>query len=137
MSRNLQSLRERIGCAPTNRRGYRQYDRQLRAEIKTHAASRLEQGACYKHIAKELGLAEATLLSWCKDSTAKKAGENQPMGFRPVEVRDERSDEPNAESSNRRTGPASRPVVILPNGIRIEGISLTEMPEFLARLECC
>jgi transposase-like protein len=105
-------------------------------DITSHAASRLDQGASCKQIAKELGLAEATLLYWCKDSTGKKVPEGQPMGFRPVEVRDERGDEQRSESSSSRTEPGSRPVVVLLSGIRVEGISLTELPEFLARLEC-
>lgn len=136
MISNLDSLRERIVRAPTNRRGYRQYSRELRTDIKAHAASRVYQGASYKQVAKELGLAEATLLSWCKDAAAKKARESQPMGFRAVEVRAQRDHEPGSESSSCRTKPTSRPVVVLPNGIRVEGLSVEELPNLLARLEC-
>jgi len=141
MMSHLQSLREQIAHAPTNRRGYRQYARELRRDIEEHAASRVAQGASYKEIAAELGLAGATLLNWCKDSSLKQPPMNRLMGFRPVEVRTEKSK--NSASASPALGSEgefkaiSQPVVVLPSGVRIEGLTLGELPGFLKRLECC
>jgi transposase-like protein len=135
MSRNLQQLKERIARTPVNRRGHRQYGQKLRRDIKGHAVNRLAQGASHKQIAEELGLAAATLLNWCKTAPVKP--QKRPMGFRPVEVRDERSARTSSETSDiRRPEPVSRPVVVLPSGVRVEGISLTELPGFLGWLGC-
>ena len=137
MMRHLQSLRERIAQAPTNRRGYRQYGRELRRDIEEHAASRVAQGASYKQIAGELGLADATLQNWCKDSSSKQAPESQLMGFRPVEVVEGRAEKSLNSASETRSNdecrPVSRPVVVLQSGIRTEGITLAEMSSFLER----
>jgi transposase-like protein len=136
--REVQSLRERIARTATNRRGYRQYGRTLRRDIEAHAASRMAQGASYKQIAGELGLADATLLNWLKAPSPEPAKQGHSIGFRPVELRDELRD--GTDSTTKRVDssqPASRPVVVLPSGVRVEGISLDELPEFIARLECC
>lgn len=140
MMRHLQSLRERIAHAPTNRRGYRQYGRELRRDIETHAVNRVGQGASYKQIAGELGLADATLLNWCKHSSPKHAPQSRPMGFRPVEVVEGQMEKSENSASETRSSdeckPASRPVVVLPSGVRVEGITLAELPSFLERLAC-
>ena len=140
MTYHLQSLREQIAQAPTNRRGYRQYARKLRRDIETHAASRVTQGANYKEIAAELGLAAATLLNWCKDSSLEQPPVRRPMGFRPVEVGAEKSknsaSESSASGSEGEFQTISQPVVVLPSGVRIEGLTLDELPDFLKRLEC-
>ena len=137
MMRNLQSIRERIACAPKNRRGYRQYDRKLRRDIEAHAARRLVQGASNREISEELGMADATLLHWCKNFSPKQTQKRQSIGFRPVEVTDEQRASVSVQSeSGRRVELVSRPVVVLPSGVRIEGISLAELAGFLGRLEC-
>ena len=137
---HLQSLREQIAHAPTNRRGYRQYARKLRRDIEHHAASRVTQGASYKEIAAELGLAAATLQNWCKDSSPEQLPVRRSMGFRPVEVRAEESKNSASESSalgsEGEFKAISQPVVVLPSGVRIEGLALGELPDFLKRLEC-
>lgn len=71
MTRGLQSLRERIARSPTNRRGYRQYNRGLREDIENHVAGRVAVGASYKEVAGELGLAAGTLLNWFRRAPSK------------------------------------------------------------------
>lgn len=140
MMPHLELLRERIADAPTNRRGYRRYARELRRDIENHTASRVAEGASYQAIAAELGLAAATLLNWCKDSSSKPPPVGRPMGFRPVEVR--AATNRNSVSSSSKMSKdgefqaVSRPVVVLPSGVRIEGLTLSEVPDFLKRLEC-
>ena len=135
--RNLELLRERIAQAPTNRRGYRLYGRELREDIKAYVASRVAQGGNYKEIAGELGLADATLMNWFKDSSANESREGALMGFRPVEVQDKQSDELDSKSDGCGPELVGGPVVVLANGIRVEGITLTELPGLLKRLGCC
>jgi len=137
MIRDLKRLRERIARTKTNRRGYRLYRPELRRDIRNHAASRLAQGTSHKQIAQELGLAGATLLNWCKDSFPEPNPRSEPIGFRPVEVKRKRNDTSDSESGTVRGCDAcSGPVVVMPNGVRVEGISLAELPGFLRRLEC-
>lgn len=137
MTRDLQQLKERIARAPVNRRGYRQYGRKLRGDIRDHADRRLTQGVNHKQIAEELGLAAATLLNWCKVPPVKPRQEKHPMGFRPVEVRGTHRVHTGSEMSEcRELERGSQPVVVLPSGVRVEGISLTELPGFLERLGC-
>ena len=137
MTGSLQSLRERLAGVPTNRRGYRLYDDGLRRDIEKYAVGRVSAGASYKEVAGELGMAPATLLNWFKRAPSKRVERGQLIGFRPVEVQDGSGEESGSTTAASCGGNAvSQPVVVLPSGIRVEGISLAELPEFIARLEC-
>lgn len=135
MSRALHHLRKRIEHAPVNRRGYRSYARALRRDIEEHAVIRRAEGESYNQIAAELGMASATLVNWCKKSSSKTEPAGRPIGFRPVVMRND--DEPPVDVVDQGAlEPAAQPVVVLPSGVRVEGISLDELPGFLGRLEC-
>ena len=134
MTDSVQKLRERIARTRVNRRGYRQYSEELRRDIQAHAVICLEQGACYKDIASELGLAAATLQNWFRDASLEVDEPTRPMGFRPVEVRGARSVGINPAPEPRRLEAASEPVVVFPSGIRVEGLSITALSRLLEEL---
>ncbi len=134
MSDSMRMLHERIARTRVNRRGYRLYNKELRRDIQAHARRRMEQGESCKDIAGELGLAAATLQNWFKDANLESEEQVRPMGFRPVEVTGERRESLERAPASRALEPVSRPVVVLPSGIRIEGLSVTELPGLLKEL---
>ena len=134
MTDTVRILRERIARTRINRRGYRQYSEELRRDIRIHALMGLERGASYKDSARELGLPAATLQNWCRDVALETAEPKQPMGFRPVEVSAEHSERIKPVPEPRHQEAASQPVVVLPNGVRIEGLSVTALSRLLKEL---
>lgn len=131
MDGELRVLREQIARAPRNGRGYRQYTEELKIAVASYARRGKKQGESYAEMAKGLGLPAATLLHWRgKAKTAPPAGvgsEQRPLGFRPVSL------QASTTSGNRRT---NGPVVVLPNGIRIEGMGARELTELVRGLTC-
>lgn len=130
----LQHLRKRIARTRVNRRGYKQYSRKLREELVSYAASRSVLGKSYKEIAAELGLPSATLSYWCEPSSQEKPL-SRPVGFRPVSLHAGDEGGPAAQPSDSQT-PDCHPVVVLPGGVRIEGLPTGELVEFVRRLGC-
>jgi transposase-like protein len=123
MDRELRVLREQIARAPRNGRGYRQYAEELKFEVAGYARRSRKQGHSYAKIAKKLGLPAATLLHW--RGKAGKPSKKLPIGFRPVALQ-----AGTAATSERGTGP----VVVLANGIRIEGLTASELTELVRGL---
>ena len=131
---SVRMLNERIARTRVNSRGYRQYEEKLRRDICSHAFNRLRQGGSYKDIAEELGLAATTLQNWFRDVNIEPEKPVRPMGFRPVEVTSECQDLHEPAPASHTLEPLSRPVVVLPNGMRIEGLSVTDLPRLLKEL---
>jgi len=131
MDGELRVLRERIARAPRNGRGYRQYTEELKSAIVGYVRRSNEQGESYAAMAKRLGVPAATLLHWRgKAGTAQPkapAVEKRPLGFRPVSLQASMTDRDRGENG---------PVVVLPNGIRIEGMRMSELTELVRGLSC-
>ena len=140
MTSRLQSLQKRILRASVNRRGRRQYDNELRTAIASYARERRAQGESYAYIAKTLGVPSATLLHWREEGAVKSRRSKRPVGFRPVAVHEQEhglSGRPAISNQiESRTRANHGPVVVLPSGIRIEGIAVTELPELVRSLIC-
>lgn len=125
MDQELRTLRERIARAPRNGRGYRQYADALKIEVANYARRSKKQGDSYAEIAKRLGLPDATLLHWRDKAGKAPVSEKHAIGFRPVAL------QASVEARNRRT---TGPVVVLANGIRIEGLTTSELTELVRGL---
>ena len=125
MDRALQTLRERLARAPRNGRGYRLYSDELKIEAATYAQRSNKQGASYTEIAKRLGLPAATLLRWRGKAGKAPLPAKHAIGFRPVAL------QASVEARNQR---ATGPVVVLANGIRIEGLTTRELTELVRGL---
>jgi hypothetical protein len=87
------------------------YPADLRAAVADHVRSRRDRGEPWAAIGRELCLPVVTLQRWLDGGSE---------GFRPVVV---------GPAEGRVDG--ATPVVILPNGIRVEGL---EVPELVALL---
>ena len=118
MDQGLRTLRERLARAPRNGRGYRLYSDELKIEAATYAQRSNEQGASYTEIAKRLGLPAATLLHWRGKAGKAPRPEKRAIGFRPVAL------QASVEARNQQT---TGPVMVLANGIRIEGLTTSEL----------
>ncbi len=137
MAMRLEELRERIARTKVDRRGYRLYSKELRRDLKAYVVERVKQGADFKESAGELGMAVPTVQNWFKNQVPGLEESEQEMGFRPVELVGE---EPAADESPGERGapaPVAGPRLVMPNGIRLEGLSLTELAALLKELGRC
>ncbi|MBI3767705.1 MAG: hypothetical protein HY271_04320 [Deltaproteobacteria bacterium] len=89
----------------------------IRATIVDYARQRQAAGAGWPTIAREVGFSVGAITSWARAGTP-------PLRLRPVAVR----------AAALVTLPASGLVVVLPNGVRIEGVSVADVPALLAQL---
>lgn len=143
-NKTLRGLRARIARTPANGRGYRQYDEALQRDVASHAAERQARGESYAAIAKDLRLPSATLLNWRGKEVARTRSKKRPMGFRPVALQpSERSESDAVESgrnarttSSTKSEPTSRPIVVLPGRVRIEGLVVGDVAELVRSLGC-
>ena len=140
----LRQLRRRIESTPANRRGRRQYDEALRNDVVNYAASRHALGLSYTQIAESLKLPSATLLHWRQRARSQRKARKRPVGFRPVALRKDGprmsqepgSNTPSARSGSRAEATVSRPVVVLPGGVRIEGVAIGELAALVRSMGC-
>ena len=89
----------------------RNYPPELKARVNNYASQRYGEGAKPKEVAEELGMNAHTLTSWRE----RRVGPQSPL--RPVRVIDEVDE--------------GRIVVLVRNGIRVEGLSLEQLIEVL------
>ena len=115
----LKELKKRIGNAPMNQRGRRQYGPELKREGLRYAEEHLGKGSSVGEVALALGLKGGTLQTWLKRK------EMRGSGMRGVRVVEERPREKQGEKEEGRRGA----VVVLVNGARIEGLTMRELIE--------
>ena len=94
-------------------RGYAEELRQLAIE---YARQAREEGHGRRWVAKRLGLSGGTLLSWLRGSVEVGAD-------RPLRVHEVKLTEPAAA--------ASQPVLVMPSGARVEGLSMSDLVTLL------
>lgn len=126
MSQELRELQARIARIPRNGGRNRRYDEALKVAVANYATRGRERGESDANMARALGLPEATVRYWRSTVTGNRPAKH-PVGFRPVTLQTE----PPARSRH-----VSRPVVVLPGGIRIEGLRAEELPELVRGLLC-
>ena len=137
MTPKLQLLRQRIVQTPVNRRGHRQYGSELRQDICRYAATRHAQGDSHNETAKALGLPGVTLSHWLNKTPVNPQRKKQPVGFRPVALRASKLDTTGLQADNLgHSTQVSRPVVVLPGGVRIEGLAVEELAELVRSYRC-
>lgn len=91
------------------------YPAELRIAVARQVRAWRSQGESWAAISRELGLPSLTLQRWLESEN--------PAGFRPVVVGSEDGRDPDA-----------KPVVVLPNGIRIEGLGMPDLVAFVRAL---
>lgn len=92
-------------------RGSRHYSPELKARVIAYAERRYTEGASAKHVSDELGVNVHTLGFW------RERKKNAKPVLRPVRVIDETID--------------ARIVLLVRNGIRVEGLSVEQLVEVL------
>jgi transposase-like protein len=95
-------------------RGGRHYSPELKARVIAYAERRYGEGASAKHVSDELGVNVHTLGFW------RERKKNTKPVLRPVRVIDETSD--------------ARIVLLVRNGIRVEGLSVEQLVEVLRQV---
>ncbi len=95
-------------------RGSRQYAPELKARVIAYAERRYNEGASAKNVSDELGVNVHTLGFWRERKANAKAL------LRPVRVIDQTSD--------------ARIVLLVRNGIRVEGLSVEQLVEVLRQV---
>ena len=115
MDERAKELRARIrkaaGRKPPHRR---RYPAELRRDVGRYAGERRRAGSSVKRVAAELGIAAPTLGIWIQEHR-----DDEPA-IRPVAV--------------ATSAPASSPVLVTPQGFRIEGLGVGEIAELLRAL---
>lgn len=89
----------------------------IRAMIVDYARQRQAAGADWRTIAHDVGFSVGAITGWARGGT-------RPPRMRPVAVR----------ADTVVALPASGVVVVLPNGVRIEGLPMADVPALLAQL---
>jgi hypothetical protein len=89
----------------------------IRAAVVEYARQRKIAGAGWPTIAREVGFSVGAITGWARAGT-------RPPRLRPVTVR----------AAAVVALPASGLVVVLPNGVRIEGVPVADVPALLAQL---
>jgi hypothetical protein len=113
-SETRRRLRQRI--AGLGRRGVTsRVPDDVRTEIVAYVAARRRAGASWRVVADEVGFSASALAGWLRHGRA---------ALVPVHVR---PDVPPAAA-------AAAVVVMLPNGVRVEGLRVADLPAVLARL---
>jgi hypothetical protein len=110
----MEELARRFRRGAEHRRGLR-YSQELRQLAVDYATMASAQGASRREIAESLGLSEATLVRWQQGTGA--AG---PAPLREVVV---------VERAH-----ASAPVLVMPSGMRVEGLSVPDLVVVLEAL---
>ena len=103
MEMRAKELRRRLAELPAGRTGKRRYPEDVRAAVVKHVRERKREGVSEAEACKELGIHAATVHGWGRGRGA----------VRAVEV------EPEA--------PGGAVTVVLPSGVRIEGLSLAAL----------
>lgn len=108
-------LREALATAERSGAG-RPYPESLRAAAMAYRREREREGAGLREVAAELGVSSVSLERWSRKNPGAK------MSFRAIEVVGE------------SVRPASGLVVHGPRGLRIEGLTVAQLAELVARL---
>lgn len=120
METKIAELRKRIERTKRNRRGHKIFAVELRDQVVELAHAWMADGRRRSELARRLGLDAATLSYWLHQCGPAAAPDEARV--RPVQVFD-------IPASDARTGERS---IVLPSGIRIEGLTLGDVVE-LAR----
>jgi transcriptional regulator with XRE-family HTH domain len=100
------------------RPGFR-YSKELRRLAIEYTRQAREQEYSWRQIAERLGLSESAVADWLRR-------EGEPRAPHSLRVHEVKLTEPTAE--------ASRPVLVMPSGARIEGLAMSELVELLRTL---
>src|SRR5579885_3298297 len=114
---NLESLKARIGEAPRNGQGHRIYPDELKVDIVRYGRGRARQGASRNAIARELGISTDTINYWL-GTRSKRAPARTKRSASMRRVRIATATVPSEAAVAR----GREPVMVLPTGIRIEGL---------------
>jgi transposase len=101
------------------RRAGRCYSEELRQLALEYARQARELGHGRRWIAKRLGLSDGTVISWLRGIS--EGGSSGPLRVHEVKLTESASAE-------------SQPVLFMPSGARVEGLSMRELVEILGAL---
>ena len=121
----IQEVRRSLKSLRRSPNGQRRYTEEIREEVLTLGDQWRSQGKSLKELAAELGVNGSVFASWQR---RKERGVARTRRLRPVSVKEDLS------AVGLRPAEISRPVVVLPNGIRIEGLELEGLVALLSRL---
>lgn len=110
----MEELARRFRRGAEHRRGLR-YSNELRQLAVEYATAASAQGVSRREIAESLGLSEATLVRWQQEA--------RPAGPAPLH-----------EVVVVERAHASHPVLVMPSGARVEGLSMSDLVAVLEAL---
>jgi hypothetical protein len=119
----MDELARRFCRAARERRGVR-YPSGMKRLALEYAAAAERGGRTRRQIAQSLGLCEATLVRWQRP--ARESGEIRAVRVMAVAPR---------QGAAEACAVASGPVLVMPSGVRVEGLGLDELARLLLELE--
>ena len=123
--RIIRELKRRLEQLPRGPTGQRQYSEDVREQVLALGDAWRVEGKSLSRLASRLGVPGSVFANWQR---RKERRQKRQRKLRPVSVlATGRDGEP-------CTVQVSRPVVVLPNGIRIEGLELEDVVKMLSRL---
>jgi hypothetical protein len=99
------------------RQAGRRYSEDLRQLAVEYARQARERGHGRRRVAKQLGLSEGTIIEWLRGSGGSRL---------PLRVHEVKLTEP--------TAVGSQPVLVMPSGARVEGLSMSDLVALLGAL---
>jgi hypothetical protein len=119
----MEELARRFCKAAQARRGVR-YPSGMKRLALEYAAAAEREGRTRRQIAQSLGLCEGTLVRWQRPGT--ESGEIHAVRVMAVAPR---------QGTEAPCAVASGPVLVMPSGVRVEGLGLDELARLLLELE--
>jgi hypothetical protein len=107
-------------CRGVKERAGLRYSKELRQLAVEYARQAKVQGHTRRRIAERLGLREKSLSRWQRRDL------DPPVDRRSLQVHEVRLREPE--------GPTSQPVLVMPSGARVEGLSMSDLVALLGAL---
>ncbi len=99
------------------RRAGRRYSEELRQLAVEYARQARERGHGRRWVAKQLGLSEGTVIDWLRGSV----GSSLPLRVHEVKL-------------TEPVAPSGHPVLVMPSGARVEGLSMSDLVALLGAL---
>ena len=135
-SKKRDQLRRRIDAAARNGQGHRKYDSKLKRDVKRYVERRMGRGASLKAAAREISLSPDTLWAWMRGGNQRAsdaAGARKTIRRVNVVTRRtaKRADAPSPATA---ASAGEGIVVVMPNGVRIEGLGGNEVASIVRGL---
>ena len=121
----IRALKRRLTNLPRRESGQRAYTEEIRTAVLKLGDQWRKEGRSLKELAAKLGVSGSVFAQWQR---RKERQEKRQVRLRSVQVKEQKRED------EMRPFRISQPVLVMPNGMRVEGLGLEELAVLLSRL---